>query len=99
MMRASRALVAIAATSVAEESMVTLPQYRALVVISGRELCTVSELAAAMEIHPTTATRMVERLVTKELVTRTEGEVDRRTAVLAQPTRGSDRATGPHPPT
>lgn len=88
LMRASRALVAIAAASVADEQLITLPQYRALVVIAGRTPCNVSDLASALEIHPTTATRLVERLVSKELVKRSDDEQDRRSVVLALTRRG-----------
>jgi DNA-binding MarR family transcriptional regulator len=88
LLRASRGLVGIAAASIAEEPGVTLVQYRALVVIGGVDACTVSDLAIALEVHPTTATRLVERLVAKDLVDRREGVPDRRTTVLHLTTPG-----------
>jgi DNA-binding MarR family transcriptional regulator len=74
----SRALVGIAARSLAEVDDVTLPQFRALVVLSSRPATTVSDLAAALDIHPTTATRLTDRLVRKGLVRRVEVAADRR---------------------
>lgn len=79
---ASRALVAVAARSLADTGDVTLPQFRALVVISVRAETTVSDLAAALDVHPTTATRLLDRLVRKRLVRRTELAEDRRVVVL-----------------
>jgi DNA-binding MarR family transcriptional regulator len=79
---ASRALIALAARSLADEPDITLPQFRALVVLSVRPGLSVSELAAALDIHPTTATRLTDRLVRKRLVRRAEGPVDRRVTEL-----------------
>lgn len=79
---ASRALVAVAARSLVDIGDVTLPQFRALVVLSARSATTVSDLAAALDIHPTTATRLVDRLVAKRLVRRTELAEDRRVTLL-----------------
>ena len=79
---ASRALVAVAAHSLVDIGDVTLPQFRALVVISSRPETTVSDLASALDIHPTTATRLVDRLVRKRLVRRTELAEDRRVTRL-----------------
>lgn len=79
---ASRALVAVAARSLVDIGDVTLPQFRALVVISSRAETTVSDLASALDIHPTTATRLVDRLVRKRLVHRTELAEDRRVTLL-----------------
>jgi DNA-binding MarR family transcriptional regulator len=79
---ASRALVAVAARSLADEPDITLPQFRALVVLSVRPGVPVSELASALAIHPTTATRLTDRLVRKRLVRRAEGTTDRRVTEL-----------------
>lgn len=79
---ASRALVAVAARSLGDAGEVTLPQFRALVVLSNRPGTTVSDLAAALDIHPTTATRLVDRLVRKRLVRRRELADDRRVTHL-----------------
>lgn len=79
---ASRALVAVAARSLVDIGDVTLPQFRALVVISGRPATTVSDLASALDVHPTTATRLLDRLVRKRLVRRAELPEDRRVTAL-----------------
>jgi DNA-binding MarR family transcriptional regulator len=78
---ASRALVGVAARSMAGLD-VTLPQYRALVVVGTRPGVSVSDLAAALAIHPTTATRMCDRLVAKRLLRREHAAGDRRAVEL-----------------
>jgi DNA-binding MarR family transcriptional regulator len=75
---ASRALVGVAARSLADVEEVTLPQFRALVVLASRGSLTVSELAHRLDIHPSTATRLCDRLVRKRLIRRVEGRPDRR---------------------
>jgi DNA-binding MarR family transcriptional regulator len=69
-LHASRALVGIAARSLQLPDDVTLAQYRALVLLAGRGQQPIGELAAGLAIHPSTATRLVDRLVAKELVER-----------------------------
>lgn len=76
---ASTALVAVAARSlsaVAED--VTLPQFRALVVLSSRTAPSMSALADALDCSPSTATRLCDRLVRKGLVARNHSESNRR---------------------
>jgi DNA-binding MarR family transcriptional regulator len=76
---ASRALVAVAARSlagVAED--VTLPQYRALVELAARGPQRPADLASALGVDPSTATRMCDRLVRKQLVQRRRINADRR---------------------
>ena len=76
---ASRVLVAVAARSLAEhESEVSLPQYRALVVLGSRGAQRPVDLAQALAVDPSTATRMCDRLVRKHLITRRRDVVDRR---------------------
>ena len=80
---ASRVLLALAARSlagIAEE--VTLPQYRALVVIASRGPQRVADLAQALGVNPSTATRMSDRLVHKGLVRRRAVAADRRAVRL-----------------
>lgn len=79
---ASRVLVGVAATSLAEVEAVTLPQFRALVVLAARPGLTVTELADALGIHSSTATRLCDRLVAKKLVRRAERRADRRVVEL-----------------
>jgi DNA-binding MarR family transcriptional regulator len=73
LLNASRALVAVAARSLADVGAVTLPQYRALVVLTRPRPVTVGDLAEALDIHPSTATRMCDRLERKGLVRRHPG--------------------------
>jgi DNA-binding MarR family transcriptional regulator len=81
LLRASRALVSVAAKSLSGVD-VTLPQWRALVVISSRERTTVSTLAQALDVHTTTVTRLCDRLVEKDLVLRVANVADRRMTEL-----------------
>ena len=80
---ASRVLVAVAARSLAEhEAEVSLPQYRALVVLGSRGSQRPVDLAQALGVDPSTATRMCDRLVRKRLITRRRDVVDRRVVLL-----------------
>jgi len=94
---ASRALVAVAARSVANVSEVTLPQYRALVVLARRATVTVGDLASALDVHPSTATRLCDRLEAKGLIRRQHsGSTDRRETTLRLSVQGRqlvDRVT------
>jgi DNA-binding MarR family transcriptional regulator len=73
----SRALVALSARSIASARGVTLPQFRMLVVLeSGQQ--NLGRLAAALDVAPSTATRMVDRLVDAGLVYRTIPAANRR---------------------
>jgi DNA-binding MarR family transcriptional regulator len=76
---ASRALVAVAARSLAGVAEgVTLPQYRFLVELASRGPQRLADLAAALGVDRSTATRMCDRLVGKHLVTRRRTQEDRR---------------------
>jgi DNA-binding MarR family transcriptional regulator len=81
---ASRALVAVAARSLAAAGdEVTLPQYRALVVLAARGPQGTAELAAALAVNPSTVTRMSDRLVRKGLIRRYRQAGDRRSVRIA----------------
>src|SRR4051812_43281310 len=83
-MSASRALLAVAARSLASvDEDVTLPQYRALVVLAQHGSRRPAELAAALDVTPSTATRMCDRLVAKGLLERDRVDADRREVRLA----------------
>ncbi len=80
---ASQALMGIAVRSVAVvEDDVTLVQYRALVLLTTHGELNVSELAEALGVHPSTATRLCDRLVAKDLVHRATSAESRRQIVL-----------------
>lgn len=78
----SRALVAVSARSIAGANGVTLPQYRMLVVLDGAS-CNLTELAEQLDVAPSTALRMVDRLVTAGLIERTVHPRNRRETHLA----------------
>jgi DNA-binding MarR family transcriptional regulator len=79
LLRASRALVGVAARSVADiDPDVTLPQYRALVVLASRGPQKVADIATELGVAPSTGTRMVDRLIRKGLIGRERSSTDRR---------------------
>jgi len=78
-LRASRVLVSVAVRSLAGvDHDVTLPQYRALVVLASRGPQRPTELAERLAVHPSTVTRLCDRLVTKGLIERSASSVNRR---------------------
>jgi DNA-binding MarR family transcriptional regulator len=78
-LRASRVLVSVAVRSLAGvDDDVTLPQYRALVVLASRGPQRPTELAERLAVHPSTVTRLCDRLVAKQLVERSASAVNRR---------------------
>ena len=81
---ASRSLVAVATRSLgaaAEET--TIAQYRALVVLASRGPQRLVDLAGALGVAPSTAGRMCDRLVRKDLVRRHRGRADRRAVLVS----------------
>jgi DNA-binding MarR family transcriptional regulator len=87
---ASRLLVAISARSLtAVEDRVTLAQFRLLVVLSSRGPQKISQLAANLAVNPSTATRMIDRLVAGGLVNRSVNPVSRREVVARLTPAGS----------
>jgi DNA-binding MarR family transcriptional regulator len=77
----SRALVALSARSIADTHDVTLPQYRMLVVLD-QGPTNLTRLADALDVIPSTAMRMVDRLEAAELVRRSVPPDDRRVTNL-----------------
>ncbi|GAA4916649.1 DNA-binding MarR family transcriptional regulator [Actinomycetospora succinea] len=83
-MTASRALLAVVVRSLAAvDEDVTLPQYRALVVLGQRGGMRSAELAAALAVTPPTCTRMCGRLEGKGLVVRERPADDRRAVAVS----------------
>lgn len=66
----------------------TLPQHKTLVVLAEQGPRHLADLAGALGVSPSTATRMCDRLVRKRLITRTRDEVDRREVDLALTAQG-----------
>src|SRR5581483_8220199 len=86
---ASRVLVAVAARSLAEhETEVSLQQYRALVVLGARGSLRPVDLAEALGVDPSTATRLCDRLVDKRLISRRRQGGDRREVRLSLSDQG-----------
>ncbi|MGH9563146.1 MAG: MarR family winged helix-turn-helix transcriptional regulator [Terracidiphilus sp.] len=86
---ASRVLVAVAARSLVEqEAEVSLQQYRALVVLASRGPQRPVDLAEALGVDPSTATRLCDRLVNKRLISRRREVGDRREVRLDLSDRG-----------
>ncbi len=89
--RASRSLVGVAARSLAGlEEEITLAQYRMLVLLGSRGAQRVADLAHALDVNPSTATRMCDRLVTKRLVRRYRTTQDRRSVRVAATPAGRE---------
>jgi len=80
---ASRLLVAVSARSLAEvEERVTLPQLRMLVVLSTRGATKLVALADLLQVAPSTAMRMVDRLIDAGLADRQANPGNRRETLL-----------------
>lgn len=88
----SRALVAVASRSIAAvDESVTLPQFRALVVLDRAEAgLNVGELAHELRIQPSTATRLCDRLVRRRLARRRVNPVNRREVNMMLTAAGRD---------
>ncbi len=81
---ASRTLIGVATRSLgatAEET--TIAQYRALVVLMSRGPQRLVDLAGALDVAPSTAGRMCDRLVRKGLIRRHRARADRRAVLVA----------------
>lgn len=80
---ASKALVGVAARSLAPvEHDVTLVQFRALLLVVEGRVAAPGDLAVMLDIHPSNATRLMDRLVSKGFVDRSTDPDDRRQTVL-----------------
>jgi DNA-binding MarR family transcriptional regulator len=77
-MRASRALVGIAAASVAEvDDVVTVPQLRVLMMIATRGPMNLGSVAAALNVSAPNASRICDRVLKAGLLDRKEDPADR----------------------
>lgn len=80
---ASRLLVAVSARSLAgTEERVTLPQFRMLVVLATRGATKLVALADLLQVAPSTAMRMVDRLIAAGLAERKGNPDNRRETLL-----------------
>ncbi len=87
LLAASRAMVSLAGRSLAGTE-VTLPQYRALVVLASRGPQRVVDISAELGVNPSTGTRMSDRLIRKGLVRRDRRAGDRREVRLSLTAEG-----------
>jgi DNA-binding MarR family transcriptional regulator len=84
MMTASRSLIAVATRSLgAAAEDTTIAQYRTLVVLASRGPQRMTDLAGALEVAPSTAGRMCDRLVRKRLIRRHRAHADRRAVLVS----------------
>jgi DNA-binding MarR family transcriptional regulator len=89
LLTASRLLVAISARSLtAVEDRVTLPQFRTLVVLATRGPMNLIGLAEVLDVNPSTATRMTDRLSAAGLLSREVNPDTRREIVLTLTSAG-----------
>lgn len=92
---AARVLVGVSAQSVAElADTVTLPQLRILVMVASRSPSSLRDVADELAVHPSNATRAVERLVTAGLLRRRDDPADRRNLLLELSPRGQELVAG-----
>lgn len=83
LLTASRALVGVSARSLGQvEDAVTITQFRTLVVLEGHGDTRLNQLAERLGVTPSTAMRMVDRLITAHLVTREANKADRREVLI-----------------
>lgn len=76
---ASRALVGIAAASMAGiDEVVTVPQFRVLVILFSRGPSNLAAVADELAVNPSNASRICDRLGKAGLLERRESSVDRR---------------------
>ena len=91
LMLASRAFVGLTVRSLAGiDADVTLPQFRALVVLAVRGPQRSADIAEELGVNPSTGTRMCDRLVRKGLIRRVRSASDRRVVRLRLTPAGRD---------
>ena len=80
---ASRVLIGVSVRSLAKVAdVVTVTQLRTLVVLDGHGEMNLNRLAELLDVTPSTAMRMIDRLLTANLVTRQDNPTNRREVVL-----------------
>ena len=91
LLTASRLLVAISARSIARvDETITIPQFRALVILSARGSISLRTLAGILHVQRSTTSRMVERLITAGLIDRRPHPALRRELVVELTRRGQE---------
>lgn len=88
---ASRLLVAVSARSIAAvDESITLPQFRLLVVVSTQGAVNLAQVAELLGVAPSTATRMIDRLIAAGLVVREVSPHSRREILVELSPAGRD---------
>lgn len=72
----------------------TFAQARALFMLAARKELTVSQLARLLDVGKPTASLLVQQLVERELVTRTEDTTDRRNTLIRLSPKGEEIGAG-----
>ena len=72
----------------------TFAQARALFMLAARKELTVSQLAKLLDVGKPTASILVQQLVERELVTRTEHAADRRHTIIRLSEKGAEIGAG-----
>src|SRR5574338_736278 len=72
----------------------TFAQARALFMLAARKELTVSQLAQLLDVGKPTASILVQQLVERELVTRTESKTDRRNTIIRLSPKGEEIGAG-----
>jgi DNA-binding MarR family transcriptional regulator len=72
----------------------TFAQVRALIILAAKKSLTVSQLAKLLDVGNPTASILIQKLVERGLVTRTEDETDRRQTVVRLSEQGSEIGAG-----
>ncbi len=86
---ASRLLVAVSARSLAAvEEALTLPQFRMLVLLDSRGAMNISRLGEHLDVNPSTAMRMVDRLTAAGMLGREPGLGSRREILIDLTVKG-----------
>lgn len=94
LLTASRLLVALSARSIAHvDDTLTIAQFRTLVILSTRGPSKIAALAEALTVQPSTATRMVDRLVAAGLIDRRLNPDSRRELIIELTPRGHEIVT------
>lgn len=89
-MRVARNFAGVIAESLAQADEVTLPQLRVLVLASRRRALSNTDVAAALHVHLSNATRICDRLVAAGLMDRQESTTDRRRVQLTLTAQGDE---------
>lgn len=89
MLTASRLLMSLSARSIASvDDSITIPQFRVLVVLETRGPMNLASLAQILDVQPSTVTRMVDRLVFADLISREASPRSRRELTVGLTARG-----------